>query len=110
MHKLLSADPTRLGRPDVPPCSDAVDEELVGGTPEELKADLIDILGEDLVRHRISDLVRYASDASPYRYIPKVIVQPKNIKHVAAIFEYCIGKGRHATFRGGGTSLKIGRA
>jgi D-lactate dehydrogenase len=105
MHKFLSADPTLLGRPDVPPCSDAVDEELVGGTPEELKADLIDILGEDLVRHRVSDLVRYASDASPYRYIPKVIVQPKNIKHVAAIFEYCIGKGRHATFRAGGTSL-----
>ena len=105
MHKLLSADPTRLGRPDVPPSSDAVDEELVGGTPEELKTDLIEILDEDVVRHRVSDLVRYASDASPYRYIPKVIVQPKNIDHVTAIFRYCIRKGRHATFRAGGTSL-----
>ena len=105
MHKLLSADPTLLGRPDVPPCSDAVDEGLVGGTPEELKADLIEILGEDVVRHRISDLVRYASDASPYRYIPKVIVQPKNIDNVAGIFRYCIRKGRRATFRAGGTSL-----
>ena len=105
MHKFLSADPTRLGRPDVPPCSDAVDEELVGGTPEELKGELIEILGEDLVRHRISDLVRYASDASPYRYIPKVIVQPKNIAHVAALFRYCIREGRRATFRAGGTSL-----
>src|SRR6202161_517493 len=105
MHKFLSADPTRLGRPDVPPCSDAVDEELAGGTPEELKRELIEILGEDLVRHRISDLVRYASDASPYRYIPKVILQPKNIDHIAAIFQYCIRKGRHATFRAGGTSL-----
>ena len=105
MHKFLSADPTLLGRPDVPPCSDAVDEGLVGGTPEELKTDLIEILGEDVVRHRISDLVRYASDASPYRYIPKVIVQPKNIDHVADIFRYCIRKGRRATFRAGGTSL-----
>src|SRR5580658_4855359 len=105
MHKFLSADPTRLGRPDVPPCSDAVDEELVGGTPEELKRELIDILGEDLVRHRISDLVRYASDASPYRYIPNVIVQPKNIDDVAAIFLHCTRKGHHATFRAGGTSL-----
>jgi D-lactate dehydrogenase len=105
MHKLLSADPTLLGRPDVPPSSDAVDEELVGGTPEELKAELIEVLGEDVVRHRISDLVRYASDASPYRYIPKVIVQPKNIDQVAAIFQYCTRKGRHATFRAGGTSL-----
>ena len=86
MPKFLSADPKRLGRPDVPPCSDAVDEELVGGTPEELKGELIEILGEDVVRHRISDLVRYASDASPYRYIPRVIAQPKNIDHVANIF------------------------
>src|ERR1700734_3883021 len=105
MHKFLSADPKLLGRPDVPPCSDAVEEELVGGTPEELKADLIDILGEDLVRHRVSVLVRYASYPSPYRYIPKVIVQPKNSDHVAAIFQYCIGRSRHATFRAGGTSL-----
>src|SRR6202046_3204835 len=105
MPKFLSADPKRLGRPDVPPCSDAVDEKLVGGTPEELKGELIEMLGEDVVRHRISDLVRYASDASPYRYIPKVIAQPKNIGDVAAIFQYCIHKGRHATFRAGGTSL-----
>src|ERR1700690_3390381 len=101
MSKFLSADSARLGRPDVPPCSDAVDEELVGGTPEELKTDLIEVLGEDLVRHRISDLVRYASDASPYRYIPKVILQPKNIDHVAAIFKYCTRKGRNAPFRAG---------
>src|SRR6202167_34498 len=105
MHTLLSADPKRIGRPDVPPCSDAVGEELVGGTPEELKGELIEILGEDVVRHRISDLVRYASDASPYRYIPKVIAQPKSVDHVADIFRYCIGKGRHAPFRAGGPSL-----
>ena len=105
MNQLLSPDPERLGRPDVPPCLDAVDEKLAGGTPDELKADLTEILGEDLVRHRISDLVRYASDASPYRYIPKAVVQPKIIDHVAAIFQYCMRKGRHATFRAGGTSL-----
>src|SRR5580700_11422136 len=99
MNKLLSADPARLGRPDVPPSSDAVDEGRVAGTPEELKRDLIEILGDDLVRHRISDLVRYASDASPYRYIPNVIVQPNDIDDVAAIFRYCIREGRHATFR-----------
>jgi hypothetical protein len=60
MNKFLSADPARLGRPDVPFASDAVDEELVGGTAEELKTDLIEMLDEDLVRHRVSDLVRYA--------------------------------------------------
>ena len=87
MNRFLSADPSRLGRPDVPSSSDAVDEGLIDGTPEELKADLIEILGENFVRHRISDLVRYASDASPYRYIPSVVIQPKSIDHVAAIGE-----------------------
>src|SRR5580698_1667608 len=105
MNKLLSADPKRIGRPDLPPASDAVDEERVGGTHVELKTDLISILDEDLVRHRISDLVRYASDASPYRYIPTVIVQPKNIDHIAALFRYCIHEHHHATFRAGGTSM-----
>ena len=28
MNQLLSPDPERLGRPDVPPCLDAVDEKL----------------------------------------------------------------------------------
>src|ERR1700722_17434099 len=105
MAKFLSADPKRIGRPDVPPCSDAVDEELFGGTPEELKRELIEMLGGDVVGQRISDLGRYPSDASPYRYIPKVIAQPKNIDHVASIFRYCIRKDRRATFRAGGTSL-----
>jgi D-lactate dehydrogenase len=105
MERFLSFDPTRLGRPDVPPSSDAVNEELVEGTPASLKADLFEILGEDLVHHRVSDLVRYASDASPYRYIPQVVVQPRNTEQMAALFEYCVRKGRHATFRAGGTSL-----
>src|ERR1700743_1664328 len=105
MNKLLAADPARLVRPDVPPSSDAVHVKLVEGPSEELKTDLIGMLGENLVRHRITDLVRYASDASPYRYIPSVVLQPKNIEHIAAIFRYCIDKSRHATFRAGGTSL-----
>jgi hypothetical protein len=97
MNQFLSADPAGLGRPDVPSSPDAVEEKLAGGTPEELKTALIRMLGEDLVRHRISDLVRYASDASPYRYIPSVIVQPKSIDHIAALLRYCIHKSHHAT-------------
>jgi hypothetical protein len=45
MNTLLSADLSRLGRPDVPPSSDAVDEKRVGGTPEELKTDRTSWLG-----------------------------------------------------------------
>ena len=76
MKRLLSVDPTRIGRPDVPPCSDAIDESMLDGTPARLKSDLVELLGEDLVRHRITDLVRYASDASPYRC--EFPVRPRN--------------------------------
>ena len=55
--------------------------------------------------HRISDLVRYASDASPYRYLPQVVVLPRTVGDVRAILDYCVRTGRHATFRAGGTSL-----
>ena len=55
--------------------------------------------------HRISDLVRYASDASPYRYLPQVVVLPRTVDDVRAILDYCARTGRHATFRAGGTSL-----
>jgi D-lactate dehydrogenase len=105
MHKLLTPQVARLGRPDVPPETDAVDPSFSDGTPELLKADLIDLLGESQVLSRVIDLVRFASDASPYRYIPQVVVRPKNIGDVQKIFRYCTTHKRHATFRGGGTSL-----
>jgi D-lactate dehydrogenase len=47
---------------------------LVDGTPGDLKADLITIPGKAKVLHRAIDLVRYASDASPYRFVPQVVV------------------------------------
>ena len=75
MHKFLSADPARLGRPDVPPCADAVDEALAGGTPEELRTDLIEILGEDVVRHRISDLGRQRDGVRCLQALPSQILQ-----------------------------------
>ena len=55
--------------------------------------------------HRISDLIRYASDASPYRYLPQVVVLPRTVDDVCTILDYCARTGRHATFRAGGTSL-----
>jgi D-lactate dehydrogenase len=82
MHKLLTPQVARLGRPDVPPETDAVDPSFSEGTPESLKADLIGLLGETQVLSRAIDLVRFASDASPYRYIPHVVVRPKSIDDV----------------------------
>ncbi|WP_158915219.1 FAD-binding oxidoreductase [Caulobacter sp. S45] len=85
--------------------ADAVPAELIDGTPAKLKANLVALLGEDRVLHRLIDLVRYASDASPYRYIPQVVVMPRTVEEIAKIMTYCRQEGRHATFRAAGTSL-----
>ena len=103
--KLFSVDPARIGRFDGPPMSDAVPASLVDGTPGDLKADLIALLGKENVFHRAIDLVRYASDASPYRLIPQVVVLPRTTDDIVKLFRYCRETGRHATFRAAGTSL-----
>jgi D-lactate dehydrogenase len=104
-RKLFSRNPARLGRFDGPPTCDAVPASLVDGTPGHLKADLIALLGKEKVLHRALDLVRYASDASPYRLIPQVVVLPRTMDDIVKLFRYCREKGRHATFRAAGTSL-----
>jgi D-lactate dehydrogenase len=84
---------------------DAVPDSLIDGTPSELRDDLVRLLGKKQVLHRVIDLVRYASDASPYRLLPKVVVMPRDVTDVANILAYCRQTGRHATFRAAGTSL-----
>jgi D-lactate dehydrogenase len=104
-RKLLSVDPALIGRFDAPPMSDAISASLVDGTPGDLKADLVALLGKENVFHRAIDLVRYASDASPYRLIPQVVVLPRTTDDIVKLFRYCRETGRHATFRAAGTSL-----
>ena len=103
--KLFSAKPARMGRFDGPPTCDAVSTSLVEGTPADLKADLIALLGKANVLHRAIDLVRYASDASPYRLVPQVVVLPRTTDDIVKLFRYCRENRRHATFRAAGTSL-----
>jgi D-lactate dehydrogenase len=105
MRKLFSPNPARIGRFDGPPVCDAVPASMVEGSPRNLKTDLIDLLGKANVFHRAIDLVRYASDASPYRLIPQIVALPRTIDDVVKLFRYCRENGRHATFRAGGTSL-----
>jgi D-lactate dehydrogenase len=105
MRKMLTPHVRAIGRPAGAAQDDAVDPGRAGGTPAALKGDLIELVGQDQVLHRISDLVRYASDASPYRYLPQVVVLPRTVGDVRAILDYCVRTGRHATFRAGGTSL-----
>src|SRR5579863_8422087 len=105
MRKMLTPHVRAIGRPPGPAQDDAVDAARIEGTPADLKADLIQLIGADQVLHRISDLVRSASDASPYRYLPQVVVLPRSIDDVRVILGYCARTGRHATFRAAGTSL-----
>lgn len=56
------------------PQRDRAAEALAAGTPPKLRADLVAFVGADRVLSRPIDLIRYASDASPYRLFPKVVV------------------------------------
>ncbi|MFJ3596865.1 FAD-binding and (Fe-S)-binding domain-containing protein [Streptomyces sp. NPDC090126] len=103
---LLEPDPEAL-RPGTAraPAPDRVTDGSAGGTPEPLRSELTDLLGADKVLWKISDLVRYASDASPYRFLPRVVLVPEDLDDVSAILSYAHGKGRSVVFRAAGTSL-----
>ncbi|WP_405843714.1 FAD-binding oxidoreductase [Streptomyces platensis] len=103
---LLEPDPQTL-RPTAPggPAHDRVAGPRASGTPGPLRGDLIALLGADKVLHSLSDLVRYASDASPYRFVPQVVVVAEDLDDISAVFSYAHGKGRKVVFRAAGTSL-----
>jgi D-lactate dehydrogenase len=92
--------------PEAPEAApDRAPDELAGGTPDELRAELEALLGPDRVLGRAGDLVRYASDASPYRLFPRAVVMAHDAEDVAAVLAYGREKGIPVTFRAGGTSL-----
>lgn len=62
-------------------------------------------VGENHVKSRVSDLVRYASDASPYRAIPAIVVQPRDASDIAALMAFARDNGHTLIFRSAGTSL-----
>ncbi len=84
---------------------DRAPDWVAHGTPEPLRTDLARLVGESAVLGRATDLVRYASDASPYRLIPQVVVQPRDPAGVARVIAYGREHGIPVTFRAGGTSL-----
>jgi D-lactate dehydrogenase len=91
-----------------PPASAAADrvpDEVAGGTPEPLRSELEALLGPGRVLPRVLDLVRYASDASPYRLIPRAVVMAHDADDVAKVLAYGRRSGIPVTLRSGGTSL-----
>jgi len=95
-----------LGGEDPPgPSPDRAPDWVAGGTPEPLRRDLLALLGEQAVLTRASDLVRYASDASPYRFFPKAVVLARDAADVAKVMRYGRENGVPVVFRAGGSSL-----
>lgn len=87
------------------PAADRVPDHGATGTPERLRTELTALLGPEKVRWKVSDLVKYASDASPYRFVPQVVVLPETTEDVSAVMAYARAHGRDLVFRAAGTSL-----
>jgi D-lactate dehydrogenase len=103
--ELLAPDTRRIAPRGSEASEDRVPDELAAGTPEPLRDELIDLLGRDRVLTRVIDLVRYASDASPYRLLPRVVVMARDANDVSKVLGYGRSRGVPVTFRAGGTSL-----
>ncbi|MEV6205431.1 FAD-binding and (Fe-S)-binding domain-containing protein [Streptomyces sp. NPDC051771] len=103
---LLEPNPQALrpGRKRTP-APDRVPDLQARGTPRRLREELAALLGPEKVLSGVSDLVRYASDASPYRFLPQVVVVAEDVDDVSAVLSYAHGKGREVVFRAAGTSL-----
>src|ERR671937_292453 len=102
---LLAPDVNRIAPEGSEPAQDRAPDELASGTPEPLRGDLIGLLGQDRVLTRVIDLVRYASDASPYRLLPKAVVMAHDAGDVAKVLSYGRRTRTPVTLRAGGTSL-----
>jgi D-lactate dehydrogenase len=103
--ELLAPDVSRIAPEGSDGSKDRAPDELASGTPEPLRSELIELLGEDRVLTRVIDLIRYASDASPYRLLPRAVVMARDADDVAKVIAYGRRSGTPVTFRAGGTSL-----
>src|SRR4051794_27191965 len=102
---LLAPDVSQIAPEGGEASKDRAPDELASGTPEPLRSELIGLLGEDRVLTRVIDLVRYASDASPYRLMPRAVVMARDASDVSKVFDYARAAKVPITFRAGGTSL-----
>ena len=95
----------KLAPPPSEPAPDRAPDRLAAGAAQPLRGELEALLGTDRVLARASDIVRYASDASPYRLFPQVVVMAHDAGDVAKVLAYGRRRGIPVTFRAGGTSL-----
>ena len=84
---------------------DRAPESLAGGTAQPLRGELEALLGADRVLARATDIVRYASDASPYRLLPRAVAMARDARDVSKLLAYGRANEVPVVFRAGGTSL-----
>ena len=102
---LLAAEPAALAPRPSEPAPDRAPDALAAGVAQPLRGELEALLGADRVLAAAGDLVRYASDASPYRLFPQAVVMAHDADDVAKVLAYGREQGIPVTFRAGGTSL-----
>ncbi len=102
---LLEPDVLRITPDAQAPAADRAPDWVAAGTPQPLRSELESLLGADRVLSRPLDLVRYASDASPYRLFPKAVVMARDADDVAKTLEFAHRSDMPVTFRSAGTSL-----
>ena len=103
--QLLSPNVQAIIPPAHPAQRDHAPDGLAAGAPAKLRDELIELLGADRVLSRPIDLIRYATDASPYRLFPKVVVIARNVEDVRTVLVYARQSRESVTFRAAGTSL-----
>src|SRR6476619_8669492 len=97
--------PGATAEPAAPAAPDRAPESLSGGTAQPLRGELEALLGADRVLGRASYIVRYSSDASPYRLLPQAVVMARDARDVAKTLAFGRDNGVPVVFRAGGTSL-----
>jgi D-lactate dehydrogenase len=102
---LLERSPQSLAPQVAEPAPDRAPDELADGISQPLRGELEALLGADRVLAKAGDLVKYASDASPYRLFPRAVVMARDAADVGKALAYGREQGIPVTFRAGGTSL-----
>src|SRR3954447_418928 len=98
---LLQRSPQSLAPQGGEPAPDRAPDEIATGVAQPLRGELESLLGADRVLARASDIVRYASDASPYRLLPRAVVMAHDAADVAKTLDYGRRSGIPIVFRGG---------
>jgi D-lactate dehydrogenase len=103
--KLAQPNTAAIYPAETSPTLDRVSDDVAGGSSPRLVADLERALGEGRVLSKALDLVRYATDASPYRMVPAAVVIARDTSDISNVLRFAERAGRSAVFRAGGTSL-----